>query len=193
VHGIHLPSVLTISSDGFVSEWGALPVHLDPPPPAELVTATCRRLAERYATGPTPASFPDLLPADIWTENSAAGLTAPVGDSPEGRPVKVTLSDYPPHALIAGPSGTGKTNLIYAWMGALAARYDPDELEFYLLDFKEGVSFARFAPGQRDPSWLPHVRLVGVNVKPTGSSGWRCCASSAASCGAGRTPPSGTR
>jgi hypothetical protein len=164
VHGIPLPSVLTISSDGFVSEWGALPVHLDPPPPAELVTATCRRLAERYATGPTPASFPDLLPADIWTENSAAGLTAPVGDSPEGRPVKVTLSDYPPHALIAGPSGTGKTNLIYAWMGALAARYDPDELEFYLLDFKEGVSFARFAPGQRDPSWLPHVRLVGVNV-----------------------------
>jgi hypothetical protein len=66
--------------------------------------------------------------------------------------------------LIAGPSGTGKTNLIYAWMAALAARYSPDELAFYLLDFKEGVSFARFAPGRRDPSWLPHVRLVGVNV-----------------------------
>ena len=26
------------------------------------------------------------------------------------------------------------------------------------------MSFARFAPGPRDPSWLPHVRLVGVNV-----------------------------
>ena len=76
----------------------------------------------------------------------------------------VTLSDYPPHALIAGPSGTGKTNLIYAWMGALAARYSPAELAFYLLDFKEGVSFARFAPGRRDQSWLPHVRLVWVNV-----------------------------
>ena len=49
-------------------------------------------------------------------------------------------------------------------MGALAARYSPAELAFYLLDFKEGVSFARFAPGRRDPSWLPHVRLVGVNV-----------------------------
>jgi S-DNA-T family DNA segregation ATPase FtsK/SpoIIIE len=66
--------------------------------------------------------------------------------------------------LIAGPSGTGKTNLIYAWMGALAARYSPAELALYLLDFKEGVSFARFAPGRREPSWLPHVRLVGVNV-----------------------------
>ena len=76
----------------------------------------------------------------------------------------MTLGDYPPHALIGGPSGTGKTNLIYAWIGALAARYSPAELAFYLLDFKEGVSFARFAPGRRDPSWLPHVRLVGVNV-----------------------------
>lgn len=40
----------------------------------------------------------------------------------------------------------------------------PAELEFYLLDFKEGVSFARFAQGRRDPSWLPHMRLVGINV-----------------------------
>ena len=76
----------------------------------------------------------------------------------------LTLGDYPPHALIGGPSGTGKTNLIFAWIGALAARYSPAELEFYLLDFKEGVSFARFAQGRRDPSWLPHMRLVGINV-----------------------------
>ena len=34
----------------------------------------------------------------------------------------------------------------------MAARYTPDELEFYLLDFKEGVSFAQFAPGRRDPT-----------------------------------------
>ena len=46
----------------------------------------------------------------------------------------------------------------------MAARYGPDELELYLLDFKEGVSFAQFAPGRRDPRWLPHARLVGVNI-----------------------------
>ena len=100
----------------------------------------------------------------MWREDSAAGLTAPIGEGPQGRPVPLTLGDYPPHALIGGPSGTGKTNLIFAWIGALAARYSPAELEFYLLDFKEGVSFARFAQGRRDPSWLPHMRLVGINV-----------------------------
>jgi hypothetical protein len=49
-------------------------------------------------------------------------------------------------------------------ISSLAARYDPDELELYLLDFKEGVSFAQFAPGRRDTTWLPHARLVGVNI-----------------------------
>jgi hypothetical protein len=149
-----------------VSGFGDLAVRLDEPPPAPLVTTTCRAVAEEFAAGPAPALLDDLLPApgQEWTDDSATGLTAPLGESPQGRTVRVTLSDYPPHALIAGPSGTGKTNLIYAWMGALAARYSPEQLEFYLLDFKEGVSFARFAPGRRDQSWLPHVRLVGVNV-----------------------------
>jgi hypothetical protein len=143
---------------------GHLPVRLDPGPPAALVTATCRAIADEVAQGPAAVPFESLLPDVEWQESSATGLTAPLGDSPQGSEVRVTLSDYPPHALIAGPSGTGKTNLIYAWMGALAARYSPGELALYLLDFKEGVSFARFAPGRRDPSWLPHVRLVGLNV-----------------------------
>ncbi|MFI5891340.1 FtsK/SpoIIIE domain-containing protein [Actinoplanes sp. NPDC051513] len=147
-----------------ISSAGALPVRLDGGPPQAVVAAACRRIAEAVEAGPAPVALDSLLPQELWKESAATGLTAPLGDSPLGVPVSVTLSDYPPHALIAGPSGTGKTNLIYAWMGALAARYSPAELAFYLLDFKEGVSFARFAPGRRDPSWLPHVKLVGVNV-----------------------------
>ncbi|MFY1692394.1 FtsK/SpoIIIE domain-containing protein [Plantactinospora sp. WMMB782] len=143
-----------------------LPVRPDPAPPAALVTETCREVAARVNAGPPPTPFTDLLPpADqMWREDSSGGLVAPIGDGPQGRPVTLTLGDYPPHALIGGPSGTGKTNLIFAWIGSLAARYSPTELEFYLLDFKEGVSFARFAQGRRDPSWLPHMRLVGINV-----------------------------
>ncbi|MEN3306723.1 MAG: hypothetical protein V7603_2925 [Micromonosporaceae bacterium] len=146
-----------------VSGYGSLPVHLDPPP-AELVTEACRDIAGQVAAGPVPAAFADLLPAEWWTQSSTAGLAAPVGEGLDGRLVTVALGDYPPHALIGGPSGTGKTNLIYAWLAGLTTRYSPDELELYLLDFKEGVSFARFAPGHLDPSWLPQVRLVGVNV-----------------------------
>ncbi len=42
-------------------------------------------------------------------------------------------------------------------ISSLAARYGPKEIEFYLLDFKEGVSFAQFAPGPRRETWLPHA------------------------------------
>jgi hypothetical protein len=165
VRGRGIEVVRAAPGDGArMSSAGDLPIVLDPGPPAGVLTVTSRRIADEVAAGPAPVALESLLPAAEWQESSATGLTAPLGDSPQGVPVPVTLSDYPPHALIAGPSGTGKTNLIYAWMGALAARYSPAELAFYLLDFKEGVSFARFAPGRRDPSWLPHVRLVGVNV-----------------------------
>src|SRR3982751_5195704 len=35
-------------------------------------------------------------------------------------------------------------------------------MALYLLDFKEGVSFAEFVPTSRDRTWLPHARAVGV-------------------------------
>ncbi|MEV6596894.1 FtsK/SpoIIIE domain-containing protein [Actinoplanes sp. NPDC051346] len=143
---------------------GGLLVRLDTPPPAERIAAFCRTTAERLREGPPPARFADLTPEKTWTESSTHGLVAPIGDSTDGSLVSVPLGDDPPHALIGGPSGSGKTNLIYAWIGSLAARYGPDELALYLLDFKEGVSFARFTPGPRDPSWLPQVRLAGINV-----------------------------
>ncbi|MFC7527659.1 FtsK/SpoIIIE domain-containing protein [Actinoplanes sp. GCM10030250] len=146
------------------TSFGKLPIRLDPPPPAERIAAFCQSTADRMRTARAPARLADLEPAKYWTESSRHGLVAPIGDSTDGTLIEVPLGDDPPHALIGGPSGSGKTNLIYAWLGSLATRYGPEELALYLLDFKEGVSFARYAPGPRDPSWLPQVRLAGINV-----------------------------
>jgi hypothetical protein len=143
---------------------GDLSIRLDAAPPPDRIAAFCRATAERLRAGPPPARFADLEPEKLWLESSAHGLVAPIGDSTDGTLVEVPLGDDPPHALIGGPSGSGKTNLLYAWLGALAARYGPEQLALHLLDFKEGVSFARFAPGPRDPSWLPQVRLAGINI-----------------------------
>jgi hypothetical protein len=161
--GANWPDEGGADGTAIVSGYGFLPVTLDPPP-AELAAQACRDIAARVADGPAPAVLADLLPEQVWAESSVDGLSAPIGEGTNGRLVEVSLGDYPPHALIGGPSGTGKTNLIYAWLAALTTRYSPADLELYLLDFKEGVSFARFAPGHVDPSWLPHVRLVGINV-----------------------------
>jgi hypothetical protein len=139
-------------------------VALDPPFPRTQVPRACATIAEKREERRSRfGTFDDLLPERIWLESSSAGVIAPVGYQ-DGEPVVLGLGDTSPHALIGGPSGSGKTNFLYAMLGSLAARYSPDELELYVLDFKEGVSFAQFAPGRKDPSWLPHARLVGVNV-----------------------------
>ncbi|UJW34542.1 cell division protein FtsK [Saccharothrix sp. AJ9571] len=141
-----------------------LVVSLDPPLPSSQVSTAATRLAEALIQKQGgPRSFADLLPGEFGQERSAHELRAPVGFY-EGDPVEVVIGDASPHALIGGPSGSGKTNFLYALLGSLAARYSPDELALYLLDFKEGVSFAGLAPGRKDASWLPHARLVGVNV-----------------------------
>ncbi|HEU4349057.1 MAG TPA: cell division protein FtsK, partial [Actinoplanes sp.] len=81
---------------------GSLTIRLDPPPPAERVTAFCRATAERLRAGPPPARLADLEPEKLWTESSAYGLVAPIGDSTDGSLVDVPLGDDPPHALIGG-------------------------------------------------------------------------------------------
>ena len=138
----------------------------DAPLPRAALTEVCHAIVREHERWRTRVgTFRDLLPpVQKWGEaRSMAGLCAPVGFA-EGMPVDVRLADASPHALVGGPSGSGKTNLLLTMIASMAARYPPSELEFYLLDFKEGVSFAQFAPGRRDPTWLPHARLVGVNI-----------------------------
>jgi hypothetical protein len=141
-------------------------VELDPAlPPAE-VTDACHAIANAHEELRSRlGTFEDLLAKGDkrCAESSARGLHFPIGFT-DGHPVTMTLGDASPHALIGGPSGSGKTNFLLAMIAALTTRYPPGELELHLLDFKEGVSFAQFAPGRRNETWLPQARLVGINI-----------------------------
>ncbi len=140
-------------------------VRLEPPRPLGAVTDACHAIADGYDEWRSRiSSFEDLLPRGSWGgEGSHGGLVAPVAFT-DGEQQVVRLDDASPHALIGGPSGSGKTNLLLTMISSLAARYRPEELEFYLLDFKEGVSFAQLAPSEQRATWLPHARLIGVNI-----------------------------
>jgi S-DNA-T family DNA segregation ATPase FtsK/SpoIIIE len=166
VHDAPGIETVEIAADGQVrtSMTGDLDVTVEPPSP-ELVRTVCERAARRVGIERDPPRFDGLRPATFWGESSAAGVRAPIGDDVDRyEPVEVLLGDDPVHALVGGPPGSGKTNFLYVLIGSLAARYSPDELEFYLLDFKEGVSFARLASGRTDKTWLPNARLIGVNI-----------------------------
>ena len=68
-------------------------------------------------------------------------------------PVVVDLAVDGPHALVAGTTGAGKSELLQTLVCSLALANRPDELTFLLVDYKGGAAF-------RGCAGLPHV--VGV-------------------------------
>ncbi|WP_261558023.1 FtsK/SpoIIIE domain-containing protein [Frankia tisae] len=141
---------------------GLLPVQLDPPPPPDLVTAVTRQVADAAAREASrPPGIAELLPGTLWESDSAAGVTVPVAQGPDG-PVRLTFDDDTVHALVGGQAGAGKSTLLLDIVYGIAARYAPDQVRFHLLDFKEGLEFAQFAPGPADPFFLPHADTVGI-------------------------------
>lgn len=79
-------------------------------------------------------------------------LRAAIGVTADGV-VEVDLVRDGPHALIAGTTGSGKSELLRTLVVSLAARCSPDDVTFVLIDYKGGSTFDACAD-------LPHT--VGV-------------------------------
>ena len=97
-------------------------------------------------------------PNTWWQADSTRGLTAPIGQM-GARDAAILTFDSGDHAgaLLVGRPGSGKTTLLHAYIGGLATLYSPEELELYLIDFKEGVEFKAYAE-----EGLPHAKVVAV-------------------------------
>ena len=73
-----------------------------------------------------------------------------LGVGPGGRTVSVDLVADGPHALVAGTTGAGKSELLTTLVLALALTHPPDRLAILLVDFKGGTGLGPVAG-------LPHV------------------------------------
>lgn len=87
---------------------------------------------------------PDVLdPAGLaqrWIA-SAHSTVAEIGLSSDG-PVAVDLQRDGPHGLVAGTTGSGKSDLLKTIIASLAIANRPDHLNFVLVDYKSGAAFA---------------------------------------------------
>jgi hypothetical protein len=61
------------------------------------------------------------------------------------------------HALVAGKTGSGKSTLFHVIITNLALWSSPEQVEFYLVDFKKGVEFKCYGTHR-----LPHARVVAI-------------------------------
>jgi S-DNA-T family DNA segregation ATPase FtsK/SpoIIIE len=111
----------------------------------------CRNMAVKLEQSPnaTPVvpqscSLAEVLPhaaQDVsgrWVAGSTRpGLCVPIGMTAHG-PLVVDLDSDGPHFLVAGTTGSGKSELLRSLAAGLALGHPPDRINFLFFDFKGG-------------------------------------------------------
>ena len=81
-------------------------------------------------------------------------MAAPIGVAKSGM-ILLDLHDkaHGPHGLVAGTTGSGKSELLQTYILSMAALYHPYEVGFVIIDFKGGGMANQFKD-------LPHICLL---------------------------------
>ncbi|HSO92764.1 MAG TPA: FtsK/SpoIIIE domain-containing protein, partial [Arthrobacter sp.] len=118
--------------------------------PSGVFDRNCRRLGARASASAPDTGIPDscslagllsVSAEDVssrWAESTVVrGLPVLVGIGNSG-PLRVDLQVDGPHFLVAGTTGSGKSEFLRTLAAALAAAHPPDRLNLLFIDFKGG-------------------------------------------------------
>ena len=114
------------------------------------------RLALVDALGGPRIMVDPALVRERWAESR--GLSAIVGAVGSG-PLRLDMRTDGPHALVAGTTGAGKSELLQSLIAALALAHSPKRLNFLLVDYKGGAAF-------NDCQDLPHTVGLVTDLGP---------------------------
>ncbi|MEE2907745.1 MAG: FtsK/SpoIIIE domain-containing protein [Planctomycetota bacterium] len=143
------------------NEIGDLPIQIADDMPERLATTILHQIREA-ATDTHRVEVPFRMvkpdPDEIWSSSTRDELRVSLGQSGAHRQQFLKLGrGTSQHALVAGKTGSGKSTLMHVMITNLALWHTPDEIEFYLVDFKKGVEFQIYATHH-----LPHARVIAV-------------------------------
>ena len=101
-----------------------------------------------------------------WKDNNPTiTLQTPVGVDSHGELFNLDLHEkyHGPHGLVAGMTGSGKSEFIITYILSLAVNYHPDEVAFILIDYKGGGLTGAFEDDERGIK-LPHLAGTITNL-----------------------------
>ena len=125
------------------------------------LSAALTPLTVAAADGGLPRRLAAAVPtAESIASRWARGLAprAVLGVSRSG-PLAIDLAADGPHLLIAGTTGSGKSELLQTLIAGLAESLSPERLAFLLIDYKGGAAFA-------DAAGLPHTTGTLTDLDP---------------------------
>lgn len=99
---------------------------------------------------------------NTWKKNNpAVSLAVPVGIDEAGEQFKLDLHEkfHGPHGLVAGMTGSGKSEFIITYILSLAVNFHPNEVSFVIIDYKGGGLAGAFHNKETGIK-LPH--LIGT-------------------------------
>jgi S-DNA-T family DNA segregation ATPase FtsK/SpoIIIE len=111
-----------------------------------------------------------LNPIKRWRENNPVkSLAVPIGVDTDGSLFTLDLHEkyQGPHGLVAGTTGSGKSEFIITYILSMAVNFHPDEVAFILIDYKGGGLAGAFEDKNRGIH-LPH--LVGTITNLDGAA-----------------------
>jgi S-DNA-T family DNA segregation ATPase FtsK/SpoIIIE len=174
---------LSIGTDGDLHS-STLDTHVRVGRPDELSVVEAETLARRLAPLRLSAAVREQAPlaadrdltelldipevataelATLWAPRPAREVfRIPIGTGPDGTAVELDLKEAAqdgmgPHGLIVGATGSGKSELLRTLVLGLAVTHSSEALNFVLVDFKGGATFASLDA-------LPHTSAVITNL-----------------------------
>ena len=139
---------------------------LDTPPAQDVV----KQIVEKHRSGAENSSRVEVpydklmqrvMDDDVqgrWSRDNTRQLAAPLGPTGAREIQQLVFGADGFHALLIGETGSGKSNLLHVLIVSLAELYSPEQLEVFLVDFKQGVEFNDYAVHK-----LPHARVVALD------------------------------
>lgn len=144
------------------------------------VEALARRLTPLYVGSADSSDAPDVVSAELvdllgigdirdldldvtWRPRLQRDrLRVPIGLTEQGQPISLDIKESAhqgmgPHGLVIGATGSGKSEVLRTLVLALALTHSPEDLNFVLVDFKGGATFAGMAD-------MPHVSAIITNL-----------------------------
>ncbi|MBQ1340962.1 MAG: hypothetical protein IIY33_00625, partial [Erysipelotrichaceae bacterium] len=107
----------------------------------------------------------DIISKDqLFNGSSTKKLSIPIGINEYGNvayfEVGNAVSNGTSHyAVVVGPTGSGKSSFLHTLITSAVMTYSPDELQLYLLDFKEGTEFKIYEDYK-----IPHIKCIALDA-----------------------------